>query len=75
MSPPKSIEVITMTQQDWLISIENAVEILIRAGKTADVEHVFRVFGRGARCAEDLSPGDYDTVFGELHHRLADLEN
>ena len=64
-----------MTQQDWLISIENAVEILIRAGKSADVEHVFRVFGHGARCAGDLSPSDYDTVFGELHQRLADLDD
>ena len=64
-----------MTQQDWLISIENAVEILIRAGKTADVEHVFRVFGRGARCVEDLAASDLDTVFGELHQRLSDLDD
>ena len=64
-----------MTQQDWLISIEEAIATLIKAGRAADVEHVFRVFGHGARCAEDLSPGDYDTVFGELHQRLADLDD
>ncbi len=64
-----------MNKQDWIISIESAIAILIRAGKRADVEHVFRVFGHGARCAEDLLPGDYDTVFGELHQQLADLDD
>lgn len=64
-----------MTQRDWLISIEEAIATLIKAGRTADVEHVLRVFGHGARCAENLSSRDYDAVFGELHQRLADMDD
>lgn len=64
-----------MTKQDWMISIEGAISALCKVGKNADVEYVLRIFGHGARCAEDLLPGDFDMVFSELYQRFADLDD
>lgn len=68
-------DVSIMTNQDYLISIENAMATLCRAGKAADVAHVLMVFGHGAKSVEDLVPSDYDTVFGELFQRETDLRD
>lgn len=64
-----------MTKQDWMISIESAIALLYKAGRTADVEHVLRIFGHGAKCVDDLAVCDLDAVYGELHQRLADLDD
>lgn len=64
-----------MTKQDYLISIENSANALFNAGRAADVAHVFRLFGHGTRSLENLSPSDYDAVFGELYQREIELED
>ena len=64
-----------MTKLDYLISIENAARELYNSNRAADVNHVLRVFGHGAKSIEDLSPSDYDVVFGELYQRVTDLED
>ncbi len=63
-----------VTEQDYRISIENAILALCKANKTADVVHVLSVFGNGARTVEDLTPSDYVTVFSELHDRVSELD-
>ena len=64
-----------MTKQDFLISIENAASELYSSNRAADVNHVLRVFGHGAKTIEDLSPSDYDVVFSELYQRVTDMED
>ena len=63
------------TEQDYRISIENAVSALCKADKTADVAFVLEVFGHGARFVEDIAPSDYEAVFNELHDRMRDLND
>ena len=53
-----------MTDQDYRISIENAVSALCKADKAADVAHV-----------EDLAPSDYQAVFDELYLREEELKD
>ncbi len=64
-----------MTDQDYRISIENAVSALCKADKAADVAHVLFVFGHGARYVEDLAPSDYQAVFDELYLREEELKD
>lgn len=64
-----------VTKQDYLISIENAVSTLCKAGKIADVTFVLQVFGHGARTIEDVAPSDYEAVFSELHDRVRDMND
>ncbi len=63
------------TDQDYRISIENAVLALYTADKTADVAFVLQNFGHGARSVEDITPSDYEAVFSELHDRVRDMND
>lgn len=64
-----------LTEQDYRISIENAISALCKADKTADVAHVLKVFGHGANSVEDLAPSDYESVFSELHDHERELDD
>lgn len=63
------------TEQDYLISIENAISVLCKADKAADVAFVLQNFGHGARSVEDITPSDYEAVFSELHDRIRDMND
>ena len=63
------------TEQDYRISIENAVSALYKADKTADVAFVLQNFGHGASSVEEVSPSDYEAVFSELHDRVRDIND
>ena len=53
-----------MTRTDWQINIENLVaSVTEKLGAEAASWPFIRV---GATCFEDLSPTDYDEVFGDL---------
>ncbi len=53
-----------MTKMDWQINIEN---LAARVGETYGSDVAASVFARyDATNFEDLSPADYDQVFGDL---------
>lgn len=64
-----------LTEQDYRISIENTILALCNAGKTADVAHVLKVFGHGAKSVEDLASSDYEMVFSELHDHEREMDD
>ena len=64
-----------LTDQDYRISIENAITALCKADKAADVAHVLKVFGHGARSVEDLAPSGYEAVFSELHDHEREMDD
>ena len=68
-------EVSMLTEQDYRISIENAITALCKADKAAEVAHVLKVFGHGARSVEDLAPSDYEAVFSELHDHEREMND
>lgn len=60
-----------MTRQDWQINIENLATSVSAEYGSEVAESVFKRYG--ATCFEDLSPIDYDEVFGDL--LLIDSDN
>lgn len=68
-------EVSVLTEQDYRISIENVITALCKANKAAEVAHVLKVFGHGARSVEDLAPYDYEAVFSELHDHEREMDD
>ena len=59
-----------LSNEDWLMNIENtAAEAEKKYGAEA-VEFVFKKYG--ATCSEGLNPSDYSEVFGELYQMSVD---
>lgn len=59
-----------LSNEDWLMNIENtAAEVEKKYGAEA-VEFVFKKYG--VNCSEDLNPSDYSEVFGELYQMSVD---
>lgn len=53
-----------MSNEDWIINIENAAATAISFFGKEAVQHVFKKYG--AYSAEDLTPTHYSEVFDEL---------
>ncbi len=60
-----------MRDQDLMISIENSADYVASKMGYAEVKGILAKYG--ARSIKELSPCDYDAVFGELFQREADL--
>jgi len=62
-----------MRDSDLLIGIENSSTYVAEKMGVGEVEWILSKYG--AKCIDDLSPNDYDEVFGELFQREADLRS
>ena len=68
-----SHEVIYMTRDDWLISIENSAAIVAGSLGQEIVDFILQKYD--AESIEELNPYDYEAVFGELFQYEADLKD
>lgn len=62
-----------MRDSDLLIGIENSAAYVAEEMGAEEVKWVLTKYD--AKCIEDLSPSDYEEVFGELFQREADLRS
>lgn len=62
-----------MTKNDWLIGIENSAAIIASALGQETVDFILRKYD--AESIEELSPDNYETVFGELYQYEVDLND
>lgn len=62
-----------MRDSDLLIGIENSAAYVAEEMGAREVEWILAKYG--AKSIDDLSPSDYDEVFGELFQREADLRS
>jgi hypothetical protein len=62
-----------MRDSDLLIGIENSAAYVAEQMGAKEVEWILAKYG--AKCIENLSPSDYEEVFGELFQREADLRS
>ena len=63
-----------MTNQDWLISIENSARALCDMDRADEVAFILRERG-DAESIEELSPSHYSEVFDELFQREIDMQD